>query len=201
VIGATRGNRVTRSLSPVAYNGHMPMQRMQRSRVALVVCATICSTIAIGACGSSNRPTQTADGSDPSASLVKFSACMRSHGVPDFPDPSTTETPNSFGIDGYNFNLPANLSLQSPAYVAANQVCSNIIGGGGGGPARNPAFAARAKRSGLAHAVCMRQHGVPNFPDPIIHISGAGVTATSGGRGLDPQSPAFQRAQKICGPS
>jgi hypothetical protein len=170
------------------------------TRSPWVVCAAICSTVALAACGSSNSPTQTAGGSNRSGSLVKFSACMRSHDVPGFPDPSTTQGPNSFGIDGYNFNLPADLNPQSPAYLSANQVCRNLIGGGGGGAALSPAFVAKARRAALAHAACMRQHGVPNFADPIFHSSGQGISVASGGRGIDPRSPAFQRAQKICGP-
>jgi len=75
--------------------------------------------------------------------------------VPDFPDPSTSETPNSFGIDGYHFDLPANLNPQSPAYESASRACGKLIGGGGL-PARNPALARRARRPALAHAECMR---------------------------------------------
>ncbi|MHB1834987.1 MAG: hypothetical protein ACYCXW_08475 [Solirubrobacteraceae bacterium] len=44
----------------------------------------------------------------------------------------------------------------------------------------------------LKFAQCMRSHGVSNFPDPsdgAIQI---------GGSGIDPSSPAFQRAQNAC---
>lgn len=105
------------------------------------------------------------------------------------------------GIDGYSFNLPSNVDLQAPAYQSASRACGSLLGGnGGGGPVRNPAFLAKARQRGLSHARCMRQHGVPNFPDPIFHSGGGGVTVTSGGRGLNPRSPAFQAAQKACGP-
>ncbi|MFZ0382941.1 MAG: hypothetical protein WAL38_34280 [Solirubrobacteraceae bacterium] len=129
---------------------------------------------------------------------MKFARCMRSHGVSGFPDPSARQGPNSFGIDGYNFNLPSNLSLQSPAYVSANKVCGNTIGGGGGGPTQNPAFVAKARRAALAHAVCMRQHGVSSFPDPTFSSDGGGIAVSSGGPGMNPRSPAFQQAQRIC---
>jgi hypothetical protein len=164
-----------------------------------VICAAIFCMLAPAACGSTNSATNTGSSaaSGPST-LVKFSACMRSHGVPDFPDPSTTETPNSFGIDGYNFDLPANLSQQAPAYESANTACQRLIGGGPGGAARNPALAARAKRAALARAECMRAHGVPTFPDPTVSAGGGGITVKSGGPGIDPRSPAFQQAQKIC---
>jgi len=153
--------------------------------------------LALAACGSSQKPVHT--GATASTSLVKYSECMRSHGVPDFPDPSTTQGPNAFGLDGYNFNLPANLNTQSPAYQSADETCRNRLGGGSG-PSRNPALLARARQAAVAHAVCMRQHGVPDFPDPSFTGNAQGITVLSGGTGIDPRSPAFQRAQRICRP-
>jgi hypothetical protein len=165
-----------------------------------LVVAAISFTIAITSCGSSSNPSgaQTGTGSGLSASLVRFSACMRSHGVPGFPDPSTTQGPNSMGIDGYDFNLPAGVSLQSPAAETANKTCGHMIGGGGGHPL-SPAAVAKARQAAIAHAECMRRHGVPNFPDPTFHGSAQGITVGSGGAGIDPRSPAFQHAQKACG--
>lgn len=92
---------------------------------------------------------------------------MRSHGVPGFPDPSTSERGNnSFGIDGYTFNLSGDVNTQSPAYESADRACGKLVAGGGSGPARNPAFVAKARQAALAHARCMRAHGVANFPGP-----------------------------------
>jgi hypothetical protein len=158
-----------------------------------VICAVICSTLALAACGSSKKPSSANTGA--SASLVKYSECMRSHSVPDFPDPSTTETPNSFGIDGYNFNLPSNLNPQSPAYESADKTCQPLIGAGSGARHQIPA---KARQAALAHAECIRKHGVPNFPDPTVSGGSQGITVSSGGGGINPQSPAFQQAQKIC---
>jgi hypothetical protein len=153
-------------------------------------------TLAVAACSSSTKPTS---GTGASSLMLKYSECMRSHDVSGFPDPSTSQGPNSFGIDGYNFNRPANLDTQSPAYKSAQNACGKLITGGGG-PARSPAFAAKARQAALAHAECMRQHGVPNFPDPTFSSNGQGITVGSGGPGINPRSPAFQHAQKICQP-
>jgi hypothetical protein len=162
------------------------------------VCATICCTFALAACGSTKDATSTgASAASGPSTLVKFSACMRSHGVPGFPDPSTTETPNSIGIDGYNFDLPANLSPQSPAYQNGYQACGELIASGGGSHNFN---IAKARQAALAHAECMRAHGVPNFPDPTVSGGAQGITVSSGGGGINPRSPAFQRAAKICAP-
>jgi hypothetical protein len=125
---------------------------------------------------------------------------MRSHGVSGFPDPSTSQGLNAIGIDGYDFNLPDSLNLQSPAYQSANQACGTLITGGGGAAARNPAGLAKARQAALAHAQCMRGHGVPNFPDPTVSGNGGGITVHSSSGGADPRSPAFQRAQRACQP-
>ena len=163
-----------------------------------LVCAALGCTLALAACGSGDTGTGSTAGASTIAMLDKYSACMRDHGVSGFPDPSTTETPNSFGIDGYNFDLPTTMETQSPAYKSAEHRCQNILGSGtsSGGP--SAAFVAKARKHALTHALCMRQHGVPDFPDPTIHTSGHGISQGSDGPGIDPRSPAFQQAQKIC---
>jgi len=167
-----------------------------------VVGAAICCTLALAACGSTGPSSaQTSTNATNAALLVKYSACMRSHGAPNFPDPSTSQRgDNSFGVDGYNFNLPASLDTQAPAYQSAEKHCRGLIGFGGGGPARNPAAVAKARQAALAHAQCMRAHGVPNFPDPTVTSNGGAILQGSGGGGVNPLSPAFQQAQKICQP-
>ncbi len=48
----------------------------------------------------------------------------------------------------------------------------------------------------LKFADCMRSNGVSNFPDPS---PGGGLKLGIGpGSGINPQSPAFQSAQKVC---
>jgi hypothetical protein len=164
----------------------------------MAIVAAICATV-IAACGSSSpSSTGTAAGSSTIAMLDKYSACMRDHGVSGFPDPGTTETPNSFGVDGYNFDLPSTMDTQSPAYESGAKDCEKLIGmGTGSGPPAG--VLAKARKAALAHAECMREHGVPNFPDPTVTGNGHGITQSSGGgAGTNPRSPAFQQAQKVC---
>ncbi len=47
---------------------------------------------------------------------VRFAACMRSHGVPGFPDP---------GRDGV-FTLPASINEQAPAFRHATRACQAV---------------------------------------------------------------------------
>jgi hypothetical protein len=47
---------------------------------------------------------------------VRFAACMRSHGVPGFPDP---------GRDGV-FTVPASINEQAPAFLRATRACQAV---------------------------------------------------------------------------
>ncbi len=123
---------------------------------------------------------------------------MRSHGVSNFPDPTgghlplqIQQTPNSTTVNGVEVN--------GPAFQSAMQACRSYIPNAG---TPSAAETAKAKPRALAMSRCMRSHGVPNFPDPKTQTGPYGGVAFSvdfGGTGIDPNSPAFQAAQKDCG--
>jgi hypothetical protein len=52
------------------------------------------------------------------ALALQFAACMRSHGITNFPDPAT-------GSSGFEFMIPNGLNPQSPQVQAASQACQN----------------------------------------------------------------------------
>ncbi|MHB8467848.1 MAG: hypothetical protein ACYDH6_00175 [Acidimicrobiales bacterium] len=52
---------------------------------------------------------------------------------------------------------------------------------------------------GLAYSQCMRNHGMPNFPDPIPTPSGGyGYHMPRGSNAINPRSPAYVAAQDAC---
>ena len=117
---------------------------------------------------------------------VKYAACMRSHGLPSYPDPS--------GQGVITITVSAALNPSSPLFQKALTHCQNLI------PAGRPPSAAqqqRLKHGVLAFAACMRSHGVPKYPDPTF---GPGGTVSQGfsRRSIDPNSTIFQAAQKAC---
>ncbi len=126
---------------------------------------------------------------------------MRSHGVPNFPDPSAG--------GGFQFGAGANPS--SPAFRAAQAKCEKLIGGGPPGPGSTTHPSAEALAQMVAVAKCMRRHGVSGFPDPRTSVpsnfaaAGGGVIADRDGvillfpATLDMQSPLFLRAAAACG--
>ena len=64
------------------------------------------------------------------AAALKFAACMRSHGVRNFPDPpppsSGPQTQSGGGSQGAHFDP------NSPAFQAANSACKSLAPGGAG---------------------------------------------------------------------
>jgi hypothetical protein len=152
-----------------------------RARHFSIALAALSGALAIAACGSSGK-TGTNAGADP---LLKLARCMRAHGVPNFPDPS----PNGGGV---NIGPSSGFNPQSPAFQAAQQSCRHLLPGGG--PPRP--VPESIKLSLLKHAECMREHGVPNYPDPTF--PGGGGVANLLPSDVNPSSPAFQRAAKAC---
>lgn len=85
------------------------------------------------------------------------------------------------------------LALISVLCTAAGlAACGGSAASGGGTGTSARASAAQF----LQFSKCMRAHGLPKFPDPDSH---GGISLTPGS-GLNPQSPAFQAAQKACRP-
>jgi hypothetical protein len=162
-------------------------------RCVSVTLAAVGCAISFAACGSSSKPN---GASNPGRNgFVAFSVCMRSHGVPNFPDPS-----NGGGI---KIGPATGINPRTPAFQAAQKTCFKLLPGGGPPPA-SPS----EERKMLKLAQCMRAHGLTGFPDPTIAQNGgppSGPAIVLNGyefkltAGLNPQSPAFQHAMTACG--
>jgi hypothetical protein len=137
------------------------------------------------ACGSSGAKVAqvgTGAGTNARPHQQTFSACVRSHGVPNFPDPGADGRINAPGVD-----------KGSPAFRRAFHSCQGLQRGGGH---LNEQATMELQRQLLAFAKCMRAHDVHTFPDPIVHPDGRvefGVPPS-----LDPNSPLFIAAGNAC---
>jgi hypothetical protein len=126
---------------------------------------------------------------------LKFSQCMRTHGVPNFPDP--TSSGGGQPTIQLNGGPGSGLDPQSPQFQAAQSACKHLMPNGG---QPSPQQQAQAKDAALHFAQCMRAHGV-NVPDPQVSTNGGTKIQIGGGRpgqGPDPNSPQFQAAQSAC---
>ncbi len=132
---------------------------------------------------SSNPPTTTPSRRTPTQG-AKFSACMRKHGVTNFPDP------NSQGV--ITFGSAQGIDPSSPTFGSARSACEQLLPNGG---QPTPQEQAQRQQEMLAFSKCMRAHGIEDFPDP----SGGGLRIqVHPGSDLDPSNPQFQAAQKAC---
>jgi hypothetical protein len=146
--------------------------------LARVAAACSGSPSATGTGGSADAAGSTnAGGATGSPSAVAYSQCMRSHGVPNFPDP---------GSDGQPPKTSAqDLGISNSQYQVAQRACQHLLPIGG-------AFQQQASQCILAgdcpptlvqqmmttdrkFAQCMRSHGVPSWPDPTIGSEGRPV--------------------------
>ena len=127
-----------------------------------------------------------ASGETSQSQQLQLAQCMRSHGVPNFPDPSP-------GGGQLNAIPAAGINTQSPTYQAALQACKKYTPAGNVTPAQSAAENAK----GLEFSQCMRSHGVPNFPDPITGPTG-GQAINMSGTGIDQNSPTYQAANSAC---
>jgi hypothetical protein len=162
----------------------------------LTLIAALASILLLAACGGSSKPKPRSHFS----AFVAVSKCMRAHGVTNFPDPSS-----SGGIQ-----LPNDFDVESPAFKTARDQCFKLLPGHGGMPKASATAIADARNT----AECMREHGVKEFPDPIVTtkppydlgLNPADYSEVTAGGGLvialpisiNTQSPAFEKAAKAC---
>ena len=119
------------------------------------------------------------------SSLMKFSACMRSHGVPNFPDP------NAQGV----ISISPNSGISKDSSRLAQQACRKDLPNGG---TMTPAQQQEARAQALAFSACMRRNGLPNFPDPQFGSGGQVEMRVGSSSGLSKNSPQFQHAVAAC---
>jgi hypothetical protein len=116
---------------------------------------------------------------------LQFARCMRSNGVPNFPDPKP-------GTGELQNIANAGVTTGSAAYQAAFQACKKYTPAGQVTP-QSAADQAKA----LQFSQCMRAHGVPNFPDPVTGPTGA-PAINLGPEHIDPSSPLVGAANQAC---
>ena len=94
-----------------------------------VVVVTICCAGTITACGSSSK-SETTIASNGNSQGIKFAACMRAHGVPNFADPTSSQpsiTSGAYSViwgrPGAYVAVPITIDMQSPTFRQAATAC------------------------------------------------------------------------------
>jgi hypothetical protein len=166
--------------------------RPARTAAAIIATAALALLAACGggqsSAGAGGSPGSGGSASSPSA--VAYSACMRSHGVPNYPDPSSNGSlpkgnAQAFGVSSSQFQAARTacghlLPNSDTTFIASLTQCLQT----GDCP---QAVVQQALTEGRKFADCMRNRGVPNWPDPTIdsmgrpsfNVTGAGIPIDS----------------------
>jgi hypothetical protein len=144
-----------------------PIPALPAARTAAAIIATAALALLAAACGGS--PSSTGSGGSPNAGgsansssansqkALAFSRCVRSRGVPNYPDPDSSgaiakETAQQLGVS-------------SSQLQAALNACQHLLPNAGNID-DNPAALNQWWSLMLHFAQCMHSHGVPNWPGP-----------------------------------
>jgi len=110
--------------------------------------------------------------------LVDYAQCIRANGYPDFPDPKP---------DGFQFRITPGTAAQ---FQKAQEACKDKIPPGIAAMDAPPT--PEALEAMVKFAACVRESGVPEFPDPTPQ----GTFEV--GRELDMRTPQAQQALQSC---
>ena len=159
-----------------------------RDRIAALVGVALLATACGGGVSSHAGAGRSSAAADRRPYLA-YSRCMRNHGAPFWPNPSTRA-----GRGGvYQYRVTAHILAQEhgPSWNAALSACAKHA-------PRLPfteAQLAAARTRLLKVTQCMRSHGFPDWPDPDISPSQISILPP---RGANPGNPKYRAAAQAC---
>jgi len=168
------GTRISRRLRGVA--GAL---LMSTALFGAVACSKTPASPQVASIPTTAEPSASASASVNKGDPLAFAQCMRTNGVPNFPDPQS----------GHSV-LPKGLDPNSATFKAASDKCKQYIAAdqGAAPPAQDPWPVAEK----LKYSKCMRENGLPTFPDPN---KDGGLEFDNS---IDPNSTQFKNAEKAC---
>lgn len=154
--------------------------------LALTACAKPHSGTGVATAGKGTASTTTASPTplNDAEMAKRFGDCIRANGIPNFQDPKISTN------GGMQLLMPDGVAKDKAD--AAMAKCRQYLPNGGVPPKADPQRVEQARK----FAQCMRDHGLPNFPDPgadggvAIDLDKLGVTG--------PDDPKLTTAQKAC---
>ena len=183
------------------HTGHRQQPRLRRA--ALVIGAILAVGVGVAACGggpstpgvatgsaTTTAANASAGGTKKATGLLAYASCMRSHGVPNFPDPAGSGGIPKEGV------ISAFRAVSSSQANRAQNACQQLLPAGGslsGQPSQT--VTAQDQHYYLNAARCMRSHGITDFPDPIFSGGGVNFPVASG---INQNSTQFTQAVHAC---
>jgi hypothetical protein len=141
--------------------------RPRRRRAGALAAVVAGVSLLAAACGGSSTGANTFAPGATYTQMLAFAKCMRSNGVPKFPDPDRQGDFNNATVNALISNNSGDNALHQ---------CRSVLPNAGTGLTAEQIQ--QGQQTNLRNAVkaahCMRAHGIENFPDP------AGTTQASG---------------------
>jgi hypothetical protein len=150
--------------------------------------ALLCG-VALAACGADDPTSETSGSEREQANrdaMLAYAQCMRDNGV-DMPDPAPDER-------GIRLRAPEGVTPEE--MEAAEEACRKHLDAIEP-PEMSEEQEKEVQEAALAHAQCMRDHGI-DMPDPTFGENGRAQIRIGPGSGIDPESSKFQKAQDAC---
>lgn len=167
--------------------GSSPGPTAANNGVAQLGARTATTTGSTSSTSATSAPSS-APGGQAGLQAIKFSACMRANGAPNFPDPqisvSGSSTKIAIGVKPGEFP-------NTKAFNSAQSHCNHLLPQGG--PSAKQ-LSPQLQADYLKVAACVRAHGIPNFPDPTFSDGGAHIPNAQAFANL----PQFKSAVQAC---
>lgn len=174
----------------------IPRRAAPAARTAAAIIATAALALLAVACSGSPSSTGSGGSSNAGESAdsrigVSYANCMRSNGVPKYPDPgNSNELAN--GLPKVSLQQ---LQVSSSQYQAAQSACAHLLPNSGQMTQTQSQQDLNAMRR---YARCMRSHGVPTWPDPTYDPSAGWGFNLVGVHGFDPNSTQIDNKMDQC---
>jgi hypothetical protein len=164
----------------------LKLRRCRPLILATLVPVAAFSLLAAGCGGGSPGVASVTTSTSPATTngALAFARCLRSHGLPGWPDPDSSGHFDKATLR----QLPYS---ESRVRAVEDGPCNHLLGGSSQGPTITPADRVDYLRA----AGCMRSHGVPNFPDPTFQN---GSVQTNIPSTIDQDSSQFKSAAASC---
>ena len=150
------------------------------SAVALATAA-----VALAGCGEDDTATGDSARGERQDAALAYAKCMREHGV-DMPDPKPGGGPTI--VENAGDTTPEDMREAEEDCAKYREQLAP--------PDLTEEQQQEFKDAALAHARCMREHGI-DMPDPVFGADGEARVELGKGR-VDPNDPEFAEAQKAC---
>lgn len=164
---------------------------MRLRRAAGLAVLPLIALLAVACSGSPSAAPSASLGPGNVQQLDVFAACMRSHGVLNFYFSSSPGTSNSNTVLSIMGHYVTGVNPQTSQFGAAMKACKHLLPGGG--PHQ---MTQQQINNAVKFAACMRAHGFPDYPDPVVQ--NGGVEEKPLPSSIDTNSAQFQQAQQTC---